>query len=353
MRMGLSVRGSKGIRLFVALLAIAGGLTFGGQAIAAQGTASSGDSTSYTSQDYGWSITWDAAQWQAQGGDAPESVLLGRLNGPYTIVTFQTFPASDSEHYCTGYQPQSASQRTFDLTQDYGHITPPYGSTTLTYLVSPQPGDTGDEVHYVICSSLNDQQDELQIVFIAKTEDFDAQIPVFDTLLEGLTLPPVTTTAGTPAPVTYTDDTYHFSLSYDGNTWYQGPRGEGIMLIDGRPNGSGSSLNITGTSAYGSSVADCIAAAPMEANGSPDAQVRSFAGDATLADGLGIEGTQVTVFVNEFAPQGAEENWIAVACVPLNDSSVLVIQLTADESRIVDAATIAKPVIDTITISQP
>ncbi len=354
METGIAERSLTGTRVLIALVLLMGGIVGATRGVSAQTSVPGVDGNTYDSPNYDYSLTWDETGWDVRDGydaDGAESVMLGRLDA-YLFVILKTFPADASNGYCGGYPDQLESGRDVAITPDYGRPTPPDGSTTATYLVGPQPGDDADVIHYVVCSSLTAAGDELQIVVIAEAPDFDRLIPVVDDLLSGLTLPSDDSSAVEPNPVSYTDDEYGYSLSYDANAWRVLPLGgDGVALVDSRPDSGATFLSIAGTSEYGGSVADCVADAPMVANGSPDAEVRSFEGDASIIDGLGVDGGEVTVFVNTFGGSGdTGEDWTLVACVPLDDASVLIVQVSASESVIPMGAIQAKAVIDTIQI---
>lgn len=200
------------------------------------------------------------------------------------------------------------------------------------------------------------------IGLIATAPDYDRLIPEFNALLEGLRLPTLSDDTDASEPTDpdmrdYADSTGDFSLRYDANAWTLVPPapGEaegGILLLNQGPNSTGAALSVTSTSVYGTSVADCIAAAPKVANLTDDVQPRELPDDASIVEGLDVEGSEQTVFLNTWGAgnNATDESWVVVGCVPAADDTLLVIQLTAQEPQIDDAIARANEVIETIQI---
>lgn len=346
--------GVAGLRLFIAMVLIAGSIAMGTRGTSAQDGVSG---STFTSPIYGFSLTWDPATWNAQDSfsyadTGAEGLLLSRVAGPYSYVNVTTYPADGSQGTCEDYQPQNASSRNVQVIEDYGTIPASAAFTPTKYQVSSESPGEEDEIHYVLCAPVDDQGNQLRVVFIVPVSEFDGQIPVFAAVLSGLTFANGETGAAPVATQTFTDPEFGFTLTYNGNDWGLFPSGgSGISIKDARPNATAALLTVYGTSDYGT-VADCIADASTIANSEPGAEVVTIDGSAALVEKLGADA-QVVVVTNTFDPtnDSGARNLVAVGCAPLSSGGVLVVSVASDETRMAAAIETAKTVLDTIKLA--
>lgn len=340
--------------MLIAMVLIAGSIAMGTRGISAQGEVSG---NTFTSPIHGYSLTWDPARWRAQDSfsnadTGVDGLLLSRVSGPYSFVDLTTYPADGSQGTCEDYQPQNASSRKVQVIDDHGTVPASAVFTATKYQVSSESPGWEDEIHDVLCATLDDQGNQLQIVFVVPMSEFDGQIPTFAKVLSGLTFANGETGAAPDATQSFTDPDFGFTLTYNGNDWELFPvGGSGITIKDARPNATAALLSVYGTNDY-ATVADCIADASTIANGEAGAEIVTIDGSGALVESLGADA-QAVVVTNTFDPanDNGSKNLVAVGCAPLSSGGVLIVTVASDETRMAASIEAAKTVIDTIQLA--
>lgn len=150
----------------------------------------SGDS--YVSEESGWSVEWDEADWSLGDDPDPDDDYELRINSDFSTIDFTVYDDYDGDAMdCMDDQVSRIETGTFNEVEEIEEISGDDELASAVYFVVFENSD-GDDVEvqtYLECRTLVPGETVLHVFMITAPEDYDDEIEIVEDVLDAIETP--------------------------------------------------------------------------------------------------------------------------------------------------------------------
>jgi hypothetical protein len=147
---------------------------------------------SYVSEENGWSVEWDEADWSMGDEPDPDGDYELRLNSDFSTIDFTVYDDYDGDAMdCMDDQVSRIETGTFDEVEAIEEISGDDELASTVYFVAFENSD-GDDVEvqtYLECRTLVPGETVLNVFLITAPEDYDDEIELLEDVLDTIETP--------------------------------------------------------------------------------------------------------------------------------------------------------------------
>lgn len=147
---------------------------------------------SYVSEENGWSVKWDEADWSMGDEPNPDGDYELRLNSDFSTIDFTVYDDYDGDAMdCMDDQVSRIETGTFDEVEAIEEISGDDELASAVYFVAFENSD-GDDVEvqtYLECRTLVPGETVLNVFLITAPEDYDDEIELLEDVLDTIETP--------------------------------------------------------------------------------------------------------------------------------------------------------------------